>query len=76
MQIWDKTAENLLHVWLFPSNDVSPSDSLAAGVDVRHRLFARGAAINIAEDGTANLCFGDSAGTLHVLNVSCQYHYL
>ncbi len=42
---------------------------MQAGLGTRHGVFARGAAINIAADGSANICFGASSGLLHVLEV-------
>ncbi|GFH17169.1 WD_REPEATS_REGION domain-containing protein, partial [Haematococcus lacustris] len=41
----------------------------ANGVGLRHALFARGAAMNIACDGSANMCFGASNSCLYVLEV-------
>jgi hypothetical protein len=44
--------------------------AVQSGLGSRHGVFARGAAINIAADGSANICFGASSGLLHVLEVS------
>lgn len=35
----------------------------------RHVPFVRGVAINVANDGTANICFGTSAGSVYVMRI-------
>ncbi|KXZ42848.1 hypothetical protein GPECTOR_115g342 [Gonium pectorale] len=63
VQIWDKTVTHLLHVLPLPP-------AAASGTAPRNAPFARGAAINVAADGTPTLVFGTSSGGLFNLAFS------
>ncbi|KAJ9517428.1 hypothetical protein QJQ45_016804 [Haematococcus lacustris] len=73
VQVWDRQVKTLLFSWAFPEPErpapgaPPPPSSQANGVGLRHALFARGAAMNIACDGSANMCFGASNSCLYVL---------
>ncbi|KAL6744751.1 WD40-repeat-containing domain protein [Haematococcus lacustris] len=73
VQVWDRQVKTLLFSWAFPEPErpapgaPPPPSGQASGVGLRHALFARGAAMNIACDGSANMCFGASNGCLYVL---------
>ncbi|KAJ9517216.1 hypothetical protein QJQ45_009170 [Haematococcus lacustris] len=75
VQVWDRQVKTLLFSWAFPEPErpapgaPPPPSGQASGVGLRHALFARGAAMNIACDGSANMCFGASNGCLYVLEV-------
>jgi len=68
IQIWDKQALHLLFVWSFPPEAATPQGSGgAAGVGTTQGLFARGAAVAIAADGSSHVVFGASTGELYVV---------
>jgi hypothetical protein len=75
-------AISLLHEWQLPSSAATDEGEVTAAPGrgaapqgrqqlgaQRHRPFARGTAINRAGDGSVHLCWGDSDGALHVLQV-------
>lgn len=59
VQVWDRNAMALLHVWVLPAQpDASTSN---------HSAFARGVAINVTNSGDASICFGTSSGSLYAM---------
>ncbi|GLC46400.1 WD repeat-containing protein 54 [Pleodorina starrii] len=63
LQIWDKTITHLTHVCPLPSAGASE-------VAARNAYFARGVAINVANDGTPHIAFGTSGGAVFALALS------
>ncbi|PNW71180.1 hypothetical protein CHLRE_16g694402v5 [Chlamydomonas reinhardtii] len=66
VQIWDKSVTHLLHVAPLPPAAAAGAPGLAP----RHGAFARGAAINVAADGTPHIAFGTSAGAVFLLELN------
>lgn len=62
-QVWGQSCTHLLYIWSLPPDKGNSSASPPA-------TYARGAAINVTNDGTVNLCFGSSSGNVYAIEVA------
>uniref|UniRef100_A0A7S3QZ72 WD repeat-containing protein 54 beta-propeller domain-containing protein n=1 Tax=Dunaliella tertiolecta TaxID=3047 RepID=A0A7S3QZ72_DUNTE len=77
IQVWDQSCARQLFQWMLPEvKKVIQGESLQGemagvhnGVGEVYAPFVRGAALCLARNGSTNLCFGSSSGTLYVSEV-------
>ncbi|KAF5833267.1 hypothetical protein DUNSADRAFT_10467 [Dunaliella salina] len=82
IQVWDQSCTRQIFQWMLPEvKKVIQGESLQGemagvhnGVGEAYAPFVRGAALCIARDGSTNLCFGSSSGSLYVSEVDRSGH--